>query len=253
MKDTVVVGDDGLRHGTFSSLGPSKAHKWPGNKLSELFKDVQSRYNVALQHYTKSGNHDPDFSKLSVAQVDVVYLWYWLQQYPDALSFVKGGFPDGLGVDSLDPDVSKMTPDGGRPANAMRQAAALRNKREGDALTVVATAISTLCSTFNSSSEADLQDMLDNVVQKIGQLQVTAQQVTGAAAVTDMTQTIEYYQERRRTLQQRMTEAATRGAPNTASASAARAGRAQSAGTAAAIDASKPGDERALTGSVNGW
>eukprot|EP00918_Siedleckia_nematoides_P013718 GHVU01029814.1.p1 GENE.GHVU01029814.1~~GHVU01029814.1.p1 ORF type:complete len:413 (-),score=51.85 GHVU01029814.1:532-1770(-) len=207
MRDHVITGADGLPHSSFATMDPAKAHKWPAPRLSELFKDVQTRFNNALLHFRKSGNHDPDFSKVRVASGDVVYLWFWLQQYPETLSFVKGGLPEAIRFDSLGTNANTNCSDQAATTKAHRVAAADRTKREGEAYAAFSSAMSTLSSQSSTNKEAELQGMLDGVVGQLTDLHTKAKELTAEAeaeANAEVTELIQYYQKRRRTLQERL-------------------------------------------------
>eukprot|EP00918_Siedleckia_nematoides_P005011 GHVU01011092.1.p1 GENE.GHVU01011092.1~~GHVU01011092.1.p1 ORF type:complete len:417 (+),score=47.37 GHVU01011092.1:303-1553(+) len=200
IRDEVINGCDGISSNAFAGIDPSKAHEWPPQKLHDLFRDVNSRYTTALSHFKKSGNHDPDFSKVRCAQADVVYLWCWLQQYPDALSFMRGGMPEGSGIDTVGSQLdahASSTAASTRPHKASRVSSANRVNNDGDSYnSIIASAITNLCSQSSTTHEAEIQSVLNGVVEKVASLHAQWKQETDEKAAKELEDMLKYYRDR---------------------------------------------------------
>eukprot|EP00918_Siedleckia_nematoides_P039942 GHVU01086779.1.p1 GENE.GHVU01086779.1~~GHVU01086779.1.p1 ORF type:complete len:447 (+),score=66.36 GHVU01086779.1:227-1567(+) len=210
-KDNVVKSKyDNSAHHSFSCLHPALALRWRAKKLQQIFKDVNSKYASALAAFKRSGIHDPDFSQASSVAVEVIYMYYLLQHFPDALSYFRAGFPEGMGYNSLRPSstttnsvVTVSTADG-RTAKSLRVAEAERKKKGGEALESLAQAATVLVSSSTSSKEADLQTMLNGVVEKIDQLRQKVDATTSQDTKEELEVTLTFYRKRRTNLQSRL-------------------------------------------------
>eukprot|EP00918_Siedleckia_nematoides_P007846 GHVU01017083.1.p1 GENE.GHVU01017083.1~~GHVU01017083.1.p1 ORF type:complete len:448 (+),score=67.08 GHVU01017083.1:301-1644(+) len=201
-KDTVILGkEDGQPHRSFAGLDPSKALSWGAKKLRDMYTDVRGRYNIALTKFTQSGNHDPDFSRKGTVAGDVVYMYYLLQHYPDTLSFVKGGFPEGAGFNSLNPSATTRTSPQGRPTKALRLAAA---KSDGDAVQKLTVAVTGLLASSQTAQEAALQEMFSAAVDKIADWQKKADEAATDEGRKEMEDMVTFYKGRRDNLRRRL-------------------------------------------------
>eukprot|EP00918_Siedleckia_nematoides_P039019 GHVU01084933.1.p2 GENE.GHVU01084933.1~~GHVU01084933.1.p2 ORF type:complete len:390 (-),score=54.67 GHVU01084933.1:1628-2797(-) len=212
-RDHVVTAADSQPIAPFAGLDPGKALPWAAHKLHDLYKSVHSRYTDALAVYTKSGNHNPDFSNVSGGvAVDVLYLWHWIQHDPVSLSFVKGGLPQGTGVDSLRSPAAEPADDmeARRATKARRTAAAEHSKQGSEALAAIGQSLSGIAVSCSTTEEKETQEMLEACIEKI----TTWQKKLGEAAATDdvsiIQESVDYYKLRRTTLLNRLKAIETR-------------------------------------------
>ncbi|KAE8965466.1 hypothetical protein PR002_g28670, partial [Phytophthora rubi] len=86
----------------FVGIDPSYIVPHNAAKLEELWSEVRSFFSIYEANFRMSGTHSRHFKNFVRGQFDVLYLWYWLQLRPEALSNVRGGLYQEDEYDSLD-------------------------------------------------------------------------------------------------------------------------------------------------------
>eukprot|EP00918_Siedleckia_nematoides_P056247 GHVU01122721.1.p1 GENE.GHVU01122721.1~~GHVU01122721.1.p1 ORF type:complete len:179 (-),score=20.95 GHVU01122721.1:804-1340(-) len=160
-----------------------------------------------MTRFTASGNHDPDLGAIRGVEVDVLYLWRATRVKPALQSFIKGGFAEGTGRDSLDPTRNRKRKRGKESRQSMRAEAADKAGSAMDNLVDVLSGIAASTSAGSSAKEElETQEMLLRVESRIDALSALPQPepLPGVPDENPVTKDLTYWRDRQTDLRKRL-------------------------------------------------